>query len=145
MLCAGTTATSRWPSGRGGDHVRLRDRSHQSPRVRSREVLETLSNDRRALDYARDLVRLVGWLRGQPRGRVLLWGALGTVALIALVLVGVSGERTEALPEVGAESWTEGPRRPFEDGSRHGIRLQVHQCANPAATIPSKRLNIQSN
>ena len=47
---------------------------------RFEELLEGLSDDGRVLFYARDLTRLVTWLRTQPRSRLVL-GGLGAGVL----------------------------------------------------------------
>ena len=51
------------------------------------EILEGLSGDGRLLSYARDLIRLVAWVRTQPRARVLVLGALGAGLLVGAVLL----------------------------------------------------------
>ena len=43
---------------------------------RLEELVEGLSDDGRLLFYARDLTRLVAWLRTQPRSRLLVLGGL---------------------------------------------------------------------
>jgi hypothetical protein len=56
------------------------------------EILEVVSGDGRLLSYARDLTRLVGWVRTQPRARGLVLGALGAGLLVGAVLLSTHGE-----------------------------------------------------
>jgi hypothetical protein len=54
---------------------------------RFEEDVEAFLRDGRVFIYTRDLVRLVAWLRAQPRSRVLLLAALGAGTLAGLVLL----------------------------------------------------------
>jgi hypothetical protein len=77
------------------------------------EILEGLSGDGRLLSYARDLTRLVAWVRTQPRARVLVLGALGAGLLVGAVLLSTHGQAAgrqpcENLPVADPES-EEGP------------------------------------
>lgn len=56
------------------------------------EILEVVSGDGRLLSYARDLTRLVGWIRVQPRARVLVLGALGAGLVVGAVLLSNHGQ-----------------------------------------------------
>ncbi len=73
------------------------------------DLLDRSSGDQRAFVYARDLLRLMTWLRTQPRSRVLLWATLGTAAVIGLVLVGVSEDSAAVLSAADPDGWTEEP------------------------------------
>src|SRR5207244_5357849 len=77
---------------------------------RLEEMVETLSNDGRLPFYARDLTRLVAWLRSQPRSRLLVLGGLGAGVLVGVMLLsarrrpGTPGEAPRAmLPEAEPE------------------------------------------
>ena len=54
---------------------------------RLEEMVEALSDDGRLPFYARDLTRLVAWLRTQPRSRLLVLGGLGVGLLVGLMLL----------------------------------------------------------
>jgi hypothetical protein len=68
------------------------------------EILEGLSGDGRPLSYARDLIRLVAWVRTQPRARVLVVGALGAGLLVGAVLVSTHGQAA-----AGRRPWQDPP------------------------------------
>ena len=78
------------------------------------EILEGFSGDGRLLLCARDLTRLVAWVRTQPRNRVLVLGALGAGLLVGAVLLSThgqpsaSGQPRARLPMAEPEEW-EGP------------------------------------
>ncbi len=59
-------------------------------------MLEGLSGDGRLSFYARDLTRLVAWLRTQPRSRVLVLGALGVGLVVGAVLLSTRREQPAA-------------------------------------------------
>jgi hypothetical protein len=56
------------------------------------EILEALSDEGRLLASARDLARLVAWVRTQPRARILVLGALGAGLLVGAVLLSTHGQ-----------------------------------------------------
>ena len=74
-------------------------------------LLEGLSDDGRLLFYARDLTRLVTWLRTQPRSRLLVLGGLGAGVLVGLMLL--SARRRPGAPG-------EAPRAMFPDTEPEG-------------------------
>ena len=78
---------------------------------RLEEMLEALSDDGRLLFYARDLTRLVAWLRTQPRSRLLVLGGLGAGVLVGLMLL--SARRRPGAPG-------EAPRAMFPDTEPEG-------------------------
>ena len=68
------------------------------------EILEGLAGH--LLLYARDLTRLVAWVRTRPRSRVLVLGALGAGLLVGAVLLGTHRQRSRGnLPVVDSEGW----------------------------------------
>jgi len=75
------------------------------------EILEGSSGDGHLLGYARDLTRLVAWVRTQPRTRVLVLGALGAGLLVGAVLLSTHRQRPRAdLPVVTEpEGWEDSP------------------------------------
>ena len=82
---------------------------------RVEEMLEGLSGDGWLSFYARDLTRLVAWLRTQPRSRVLVLGALGVGLVVGAVLLSTHREPAAAgqrpcadLPAAEPEGW-QGP------------------------------------
>ena len=84
---------------------------------RLEELLEGLSDDGRLLFYARDLTRLVAWLRTQPRSRLLVLGGLGVGLLVGLMLLsarrrpGTPGE-APTLPDAEPEGEQGPPSAP---------------------------------
>ncbi len=72
------------------------------------DLLDRSSGDRRAFVYARDLLRLMAWLRTQPHSRVLLWATLGTAA-IGLAVASVSEDSAAVLSAADPDGWTEEP------------------------------------
>ena len=54
---------------------------------RIEEEAESIVRDGRLFAYARDLARLVSWLRTQPRSRVLLLAALGAGVMAGVVVL----------------------------------------------------------
>jgi hypothetical protein len=59
------------------------------------EILEALSDEGRLLAAARDVTRLVAWLRTQPRTRVLVLAALGAGLLVGAVLLRTQANASE--------------------------------------------------
>src|SRR3989442_1201502 len=82
---------------------------------RLEELLEGLSDDGRLLFYARDLTRLVAWLRTQFRSRLLVLGGLGGGVLMGLRLLsarrgrGALGEAPGAMLPDAEREGEQGP------------------------------------